>query len=205
MYLVGGFSTSPMLRQRIENQFKDRTKVIMPLVPGGVIVEGAVSFGFHPEIIRSRRSRLTYGCDTCCPFDEEKDRTQKSKRRKLEELDVWILPNRFAIFVMADESVEEDEVVTHIFTPLNKDQSGMSFTFYTAQLKEPRYVDENGVEKIGELMIDLSSTVGSLDRQVEVSMSFGKTEIIVNARDIKTGKTYDTNLQFSATYSAKSN
>ena len=205
MYLVGGFSTSPMLRQRIENQFKDRTKVIMPLVPGGVIVEGAVSFGFHPEIIRSRRSRLTYGCNTCSPFDEEKDRTQKSKRRKLEELDVWILPNRFAIFVMADESVEEDEVVTHIFTPLNKDQSGMSFTFYTAQLKEPRYVDENGVEKIGELMIDLSSTVGSLDRQVEVSMSFGKTEIIVNARDIKTGKTYDTNLQFSATYSAKSN
>ncbi len=205
MYLVGGFSTSPMLRQRINNQFKDRTKIIMPLIPGGVIVEGAVSFGFNPQIIRSRRTRFTYGCDICYPFDEEKDRTQKSKRIKLEELDVWILRNRFHIFVMANESVEEDEVITHTFSPLNKDQRGMSFTFYAAQLKEPRYVDENGVEKIGELIIDLSSTVGSLDRPVEVSMSFGKTEIIVNAKDIKTGKTYDTKLQFSTTYSAESN
>ncbi len=59
------------------------------------------------------------------------------------------------------------------------------------------------MEEIGELDVDISSTVGTRDRPVEVSMNFGKTEIAVTAKDIKTGKTYNTNLRFSSTYSVE--
>jgi molecular chaperone DnaK (HSP70) len=46
IYLVGDFSTSPLLRKRVEDQFGWRVKkVVMPVKPGAAIVEGAVSFG----------------------------------------------------------------------------------------------------------------------------------------------------------------
>ena len=201
MYLVGGFSTSPVLRQRIEQEFGKHIKIVMPSQPGAAIVEGAASFGLDPKRIRSRRSRLTYGCQTCKVFDENRDRDQKSKRKYYEEQGDWYICNRFSGFVLAGESVDVDEVVTHSFFPMTADQKIVGFTFYATRKKNPRYVDESDVEKLGELDVDISSTVGTRDHPVEVSMNFGKTEIVVAARDIKTGKTYNTTLRFSSTYS----
>ena len=60
IFLVGGFSTSPLLRQRIQREFKSRVKkIVMPPRPGVAILKGAASFGVDPTIIRARRSRLT--------------------------------------------------------------------------------------------------------------------------------------------------
>ena len=102
---------------------------------------------------------------------------------------------------MAGESVDVNEKITHSFFPMTKDQSALTFTFFAAQTKNPRYVDELGIEELGSLEVDISSTVGEIDRPVEVSLSFGKTEIAVEAKDIKTGKIYNTKLRFSSTYS----
>ncbi|MDL5052656.1 Hsp70 family protein [Oscillatoria laete-virens NRMC-F 0139] len=201
MYLVGGFSTSPVLRQRIQQEFGKRIKIVMPPQPGAAIVEGAASFGLNPERIRSRRSRLTYGCQTCAVFDENRDRAQKSQRQYFEEQGDWYICNRFSPFVLVGESVDVNEVVTHSFSPMTSDQKGLGLKFYATRKKNPRYVDESDVENLGELDVDISSTLGTRDRHVEVSMNFGKTEIVVTARDIKTGKTYETTLRFSSTYS----
>ncbi|MGB3191407.1 MAG: Hsp70 family protein [Limnoraphis sp.] len=202
MYLVGGFSTSPILRQRIQQEFGDRVKkIVMPPEPGAAVVKGAASFGLNPESIRSRRSRLTYGCQTCVIFDEKRDRHQKSKREYFDEQGDWYICNRFSAFVLAGDSVDIDEVVTHTFYPMTSEQDRLQLKFYATRKKNPRYIDEPDVEEIGELDVDISSTVGTRDRPVEVSMNFGKTEIAVTAKDIKTGKTYNTNLRFSSTYS----
>ena len=201
MYLVGGFSTSPMLRQRIQKEFKDRIQIVMPSMPGAAIVEGAASFGLNPTSIRSRRTRLTYGCQTCMVFDDERDREHLSKREYFDDQQDWYIKNRFSIFVSSGESVDVNEKITHSFFPMTKEQKALKFTFYAAQSKRPRYVDESGVEEIGSLEVDISSTVGEKERPVEVSLSFGKTEIAVEAKDIKTDKTYSTKLRFSSTYS----
>ncbi|MBC6452206.1 MAG: HSP70 family protein [Hormoscilla sp. SP5CHS1] len=203
MYLVGGFSTSPVLRQRIQQEFGDRIKIVMPKQPGAAIVEGAASFGLNPESIRSRSSRLTYGCQVCQVFDENRDRHQKSKRKYYEEQGDWYIGNRFSHFVLAGDSVDVNEVVTHSFYPMRSDQKGLNFTFYATRKKNPRYVDEPDVEELGQLEVDMSSTVGKQidERNVEVSMNFGRIEIAVTARDMKTGQTYNTNLRFSSTYS----
>ena len=84
---------------------------------------------------------------------------------------------------------------------MSADQTSLLLTFHSTRKKNPRYVDESDVEKLGELVIDISRTVGTTDRPVEVSMNFGKTEIAVTAKDKKTGKTYNTTLRFSSTYS----
>ena len=201
IYLVGGFSTSPVLRQRIQQEFGKTVNIVMPPQPGAAIVEGAASFGLDPESIRSRRSRLTYGCQVCKVFDEERDRHQKSQREFFEAKDEWYICNRFKFFVIAGESVDVNEVVTHPFYPIGADQKALSFKFYGTTKKNPRYVDEPDVEELGELNVDISSTVGKEDRPVEVSMNFGKTEIAVIAKDLKTGKTFNTTLRLSSTYS----
>lgn len=201
MYLVGGFSTSPLLRERIQQEFGNQVKIVMPSQPGAAIVEGAASFGLNPESIRSRRSRLTYGCQTCSVFDEVRDRHHKSKRTYYEEQGDWYICNRFSVFVLAGESVDVNEIVTHSFYPMTADQKALGFNFYGTRKKNPRYIDEPDVEELGEINVDISSTVGTRDRPIEVSMKFGKTEIEVTARDVKTGETYNTTLRFSSTYS----
>lgn len=203
MYLVGGFSASPVLRQRIQQEFGSRVKIVMPSAPGAAILLGAVSFGLTPQPIgpRSRRTHLTYGYRTCRPFDENRDRHQKSHRQYFEEEERWYLCNRFYPFVLAGERVDINEVFTQSFFPATPEQKRLSIKLYASREKNPRYVDEPGVEEIGELNIDISSTVGTGDRPVEVSINFAKTEIVFSAKDIKTGKTYNTSCSYSSAYS----
>ena len=201
LYLVGGFSTSPALRQRIEKEFGCLTKVVAPISPGAAILVGAASFGLNPEKIPSRRTRLTYGCDVSRVLDEKRDINQKSKRVYMEEEGEWYINNCFQHFVLVGEKISMNEVFSERFFPMRADQKKLRFKFFATKTKNPRYVDEPDVEEIGELVIDISSTVGISDRPVEVSMNFGKTEIAVTAIDIKTGKTYNTTLRFSSTYS----
>lgn len=204
LYLVGGFSTSPVLRQRIQQEFEGRIKIVTPAQPGAAIVEGAAAFGMNPESIRSRRARLTYGCNTGCVFDEKLDLARKSERKYDDEKKKYYLYNRFSYFMRAGQSVGIDEVITNSFSPSNATQTAVLFTFYATKKKNLRYIDEPGVQKIGEIKVDISSTVGIENRSIKVSMNFGKTEIAVTAKDIQTGEIYKTNLQFDSSYSIES-
>ena len=204
LYLVGGFSTSPVLRQRIQQEFEDRIKIVMPAQPGAAIVEGAAAFGMNPESIRSRRSRLTYGCDVRDVFDEKLDLARKSERTYDREKEKWYMNKRFSSFITAGQSVGIDEVITKSFNAQTAAQTAVAFTFYATKKENLRYIDEPDVKKIGEIEVDISSTVGTENRSIEASMNFGKTEITVTVKDVKTGKKYQTNLQFSSTYSIES-
>jgi molecular chaperone DnaK (HSP70) len=204
LYLVGGFSTSPVLRQRIQQEFKDRIKIVMPAQPGAAIVEGAAAFGMNPESIRSRRSRLTYGCDIRAVFDEKLDLARKSDRKYDDEKREYYMNNRFYSFITAGQSVGIDEVITNSFSPPTAATTVVTFTFYATKKEKLRYIDEPGVQKIGEIKVDISSTVGTENRSIEASMNFGKTEIAITVKEVKTGKEYKTNLQFSSSYSIES-
>ncbi|MEI6380221.1 MAG: Hsp70 family protein [Cyanobacteriota bacterium ELA615] len=198
IYLVGGFSSSPVLRRRMLDEFADMAQIIMPPLPGSAIVEGAVSFGLNPASIRSRRSRLTYGCNVSRPFEENLDQQKIESSFELENRRYMF--NRFCSFVKAGESIEIDQVIKHTFVPTSNEQDSLNFFFFATKKDNPRYVDEPEVEELGELEVDISSTVGKKNRQIEVSMNFGKTEIAVIARDLQTDKLYKTKLRFSATY-----
>ncbi|OKH41616.1 chaperone protein [Calothrix sp. HK-06] len=199
IYLVGGFSKSPLLRQLIKDKFDKRVKkIVMPTEPGAAIVEGAVSFGIDPRI-RTRRSRLTYGCCTCVEFNPDLD--PKSKRFYSEDHQEWYCNDRFSPFVLAGDSIANDEAVIHSFFPMERNQTQLGFRFYATKKQRVRYTDESGVEQIGELTVEMPNTSGGLNREVEVGMYFGKTEIKIEAKDKTSGKQYSTKLRFSSTYS----
>lgn len=200
IYLVGGFSRSPVLRQRIQEKFGTKVqKIVMPSEPGEAIVQGSVFCGLNPEMIRTRCSRLTYGCKSRAPFNFDKD--PENKKSKDIKGGSWYCTDRFSIFVLAGYSVGVDKKVMHRFLPTEHNQTKFKLEFYATKKQEVRYTDEDGVEKIGELTVEMPDTTGGLNREVEVTMYFGKTEIKVEANDKTSGKKYNTSLSFSSTYS----
>ena len=197
MYLVGDFSTSPMLRQRIHEEFKDRIQIVMPALPSAAIVEGAVSFGLTPTIIRSRRTSLTYGIQVCQPFDDEHDRKFRSQRKYFEDKEDWYICNRFCTIVLAGEIVDVDTTImaTIPLLSLLQDKQTPSIKIFATESKNPRYVDEIGVIEVGNLAFEISS-IGKISEQVvEISMKFGR-EIEFKLKNLQTDKTFSTTLNY---------
>jgi len=199
MFLVGGFSNSPLLLERIREQFAKRVnKIIRPEIPSAAIVEGAASFGRNPFVIRARRTRLTYGIDSAMPFESNFDLESKKYWHKYREK--YYCKARFSIFVTAGESIGTDEEYTRIYNPSEPNQTSMDITFYSTPKKKVRYIDESHVTELRKVTIDMPDTIGGLDRKVKVTMYFGRTEVECVAKDLTSGKEVKTQLDFTYTY-----
>ena len=72
LFLVGGFAESPLLRRRIEDEYGTRLRVIVPPSPGIVVMNGAVQFGFDPNVITERIMPQTIGIECAVLWDETK-------------------------------------------------------------------------------------------------------------------------------------
>jgi hypothetical protein len=108
------------------------------------------------------------------------------------------------MFVLAGESVKVDEKVLDTFYPGSPDQTKVLLTFYATRKNNPqdiRYVDQPHFVKLGEMEVEMPDTTGGLNREIEVAMYFGKTEIKVSAKDKTSGNQCFTTLLFSSTYS----
>lgn len=199
IFLVGGFSTSPLLRQQIQQKFGTQVKkIVMPPYPGAAIVEGAVSFGLNPSVIRARRSRMTYGVRTSREF---KPGDKQDKKFRSQSTGKLLCRDVFDIFVIAGESIGNNEPFTSTYTPVGNDQTQVNIEFHATKNKQVTYTDEDSVEPLGKLTVEMPDTRGGVNRKVEVIMYFGKTEIKVEAKDCTSGKQYNTTLRFSSTYS----
>ncbi len=201
LYLVGGFATSPVLRRRIRGEVESVVgKVVVPPLPGAAVVEGAVAFGLDPSLIRARRSRLTYGCGCEMPYEPGKD--HEIRKVYAQELEEWFCDDRFRVYVQAGDVVEVDQCVRRTFSPVEEDQTEIVLDFFVTRKRDVRYIDEDGVWKIGSCQVEMADTRGGLDREVEVSMYFGKTEIEVKAVELETGKEHLTTLDFSPSFAS---
>lgn len=196
IYLVGGFSTSPLLEQYIREQFGEKTQVIKPSNPSAAILFGAILYAFSPEEI-IRRTRLTYGCQITTTF--QSGIHKENKKRWYEDLKRYLCEDIFDIFIKAGDIVDINARITNEYTPLACDQNVMSLKLLATKKQNVLYSDEDGVIELGELRIERSDTTSGLDWTVEVTMYFGRTEIQVEAKDIKTGNQQKTTLHFSST------
>ena len=62
------------------------------------------------------------------------------------------------------------------------------------------HTDEPGMEKLGCLKLDFGEEVEA-GRPLTVDMFFGKTTLVVKAKDDSSGNTVDTSLEFQAVHS----
>ena len=181
IFMVGGFSESPFLKSEIKKRFeKDGLAVLVPRRPQVSVVRGACLFGLDPHSITSRIAKKTYGINTLTTFDPEKH--PETKRVTIEGED--FCEDVFDAFVRSGDSVGAEEVHTKTYCPVRSRQTVMRIIFYCTESRDVDFVDEETVEKLGELTIDIGRTFQSVeDKTVKVTLRFGHTHIYATANN----------------------
>ncbi|KAM9471673.1 heat shock 70 kDa protein 12A-like [Salvelinus alpinus] len=191
--LVGGYASCNILRSHIQQQFSGQCKVLFPTDPQEVIIKGAVLFGKNPKVVSSRVSALTYGISVGERFDELKHKAEK-KFTTHEGIKYCI--DVFNKLVQEGESVGCDEVRQHTFTPISSDQTEISFSFFSTERLNAKYVDEWGMEQIGSFTVHSPDTTKGLDRSIRLEIKFGFTEMQATATDMESKETQSIRLDF---------
>ncbi|XP_022801917.1 heat shock 70 kDa protein 12A-like isoform X1 [Stylophora pistillata] len=192
MLLVGGFAESPILQQKIMEKFNCRCRVIVPRDAAKAVVQGAVMFGQLPDRISQRVMSTTYGCACCRDFIQGIHPNEK----KFIADGVEKCRDLFACFVKEDEEVKLGQRIRQVFHPVYANQTEVPFGFYTSSNADAQFVTEPGLTKIGNLVVHSPVTRGGRDRDIEVSLYFGGTEITATALDVSSGNVKQTTLDF---------
>ena len=179
--LVGGFGECLVLQDVLKKEFDSKVKVICPAEASQCVLKGAVLYGHSPSDIAERMARKTYGTDILKTFDPDIHDPNKTVTKD----GVKKASPLFKVFVTKGDKIKTGETKSFIFTPASASQTNAGSTIYQTDKKEPMYTDEDGVEKCGEVEIQLPGT-GS-DREIEYQLTFGGTELEVQARDLRQG------------------
>lgn len=182
--LVGGYAESQILRQHVIDQFGDQCKVLCPCRPQEAVVKGAVEFGRNPAVVASRKSAFTYGFADSEKFDPSKHKKEKKSVVQGEEF----CGDIFRKLVEEGEDVAWDETRELIFNVLEAKEyhTHVRIRFYRTQRRNPLYVDEEGVEEVGSLIVRMPTTRGR-KHEVKLNITFGSTEITVTGTGLVYG------------------
>lgn len=186
--MVGGFSECRIVQAAVRDAFPTK-RVVVPEDAGISVLKGAVLYGHNPEFIASRVLKYSYGTNIYVDFDpqfhEEARKEVLQGEEKCEVFDFIIHQNTQAVI--------GSEVQRSYFT-LFPFQTAMPITLYISNKENPVYVDEDGCSKFGEIVVDIPNP-SEEKRMVTVTFNFSKTEIIVNAREMKFGAHCKTQLK----------
>eukprot|EP00058_Branchiostoma_floridae_P006841 XP_002592329.1 hypothetical protein BRAFLDRAFT_240123 [Branchiostoma floridae] len=188
VFLVGGFSESPLLQADFRKRFSNRVRVLVPNDASLAVVKGAVKFGHTPNLISERISPRTYGIKCASSYDSDLHKGGKVVHGRC--------MNAFHTFVEAGEPVLVGTGKKHIFYALYPDQTQAGIKVYGSYDKEVHLTSAPGVQKLGVTTLDMPDTTGGTDRQLEVTFLFGDTEIDVKAVDLTTRSKANVEINF---------
>ena len=188
LFIVGGFAKCKILHQRLEKEFP-ALQLVIPEDPGFAIILGAVLYGPLLKAIASRTSHATYGIRSCRPFHAGDDPKKKYKSKKYK---ADYCHDIFSVFVTKEEELNPSAPYTRTFTPMELDQTALQLVIYATDAKNPKYVTDDGCNKIAQFSVSINSlphgaTAADDNRSVTVKMDFSGPEIFVSAID-NTGK-----------------
>ena len=179
--LVGGFGECLYLQLQLKKSLKDKIQLLIPSEASHCVQKGAVLLGYHPVYIIERVSRKTYGIAICVPYNPS---IHDSYRITIVDNEARV-NSVFSKFVTKGQHIKPSETVVRSFLPVTAQTQATEITIYETDDLDPKYTDDPGVNKVGEMKIALPGYGG--DRKIECSMMFGSTEIEVEARDPRPG------------------
>ena len=190
--LVGGFSESKLLQERIQRHFPS-IAVRTPYEPSTAVVKGAVDFGHCPEKIRFRMSPYTYGVNMMIPFRHGIHPERKLFVYKGTEY----CEDVFSVHVKIDQLVETGTPISDkIYEPFYPEQSVIYFDVVTSTSRNPVFVTDADSKKIGSFEVNLPFCEFKRTKEVNVKLVFSGTELKVEARDNITNQLYTTSFSF---------
>lgn len=190
LFLVGGFSESPLLQRRLIEEFGARFTVLVPEEPSLAVVRGAVRFGHYPEAISARVAPCTYGFKRCPVFELG---VHDSRRRVVVD-GVARCSGVFHRLVCRGEELPRDTCHHHTVRPVSGEQTTATIMLLSAPAADVCYVDEEGVQELGQLQVKWPGR--GMDRELTIDISFGDTEIYVKATTSPLGHSVATSLDF---------
>lgn len=202
LFLVGGFAESRYLQAEIKTFFNQEaigpTRLVIPIDPGRAILGGAVAYGLNPALIRTRRSRYTYGIGVSLQYDELLD---KGRPSFTDDENIKRCGNRFCVYVRRGESIPVDHEVTIPIFPVHPSHDRMEFEAYRTRSANPRYYDESGVTTLNK-KVSVALPMGKTkhERRGEVTMRFGGTEVSIVLVQPTTGERVEATFDLASCY-----
>ena len=197
IFVVGGFGESKALQKRIKEEFelKIKKKVFIPLNSSQAIVSGAAMMGIN-DVISIRKMRRGYGVKATTEFNSLKHKIEKKVLKAGKEY----CSDIFDIFVEKEEEVEISKIIKREYGVIHKDQKSMKLEVFCSGIIGKKYIDDSGVGKMGEIIVDLSDTTNGLNRKVEVEFKFGKSTFEFIATNLQDSTKYKADLKFDGKF-----
>ncbi|CAG8562725.1 11856_t:CDS:2 [Funneliformis caledonium] len=184
MFIVGGFSESKYLQMRVRQEFKELVPaIIVPKQPIAAIVRGACDYGLKMSTIVDRTLKHTYGIRALRDFkdgDPESQIYDKKNTYTFEQL------------VSRGTKVDVDQEFSSIYHPRFANLKLLEFKIYITTELNAEFCDEPGMKCHGTLTIDLPDVHLGKNRMVQLSLIFGKMELVAKAKNLQNGKIYET-------------
>jgi len=193
LFLVGGFSESPLLQARIKEEFKRRYNILIPHDAQTAVVKGAVMFGKRPYIVVERCLAETYG--TGCYQDFIPGFHEMEKLEFID--DKPKCKDVFSVLAREDEIVKIGQCKTSSsFHPITPRQTKVRFNFFTSTNPDVRYTTDAGVRQLpGYILLRSPDTSKGTKREIKLQLYFN-TEIKVVGVDVETGNEASTYIDF---------
>ncbi|KAL3857036.1 hypothetical protein ACJMK2_011736 [Sinanodonta woodiana] len=191
--LVGGLAESHIVQTKIKEALPDR-HILVPSKPFVAVLNGAVLYGQKPDIFESRISRFTYGIDTHIQFDPKKHPPEKKKEDNAGN--IWC-KDVFDIHVKRNQTVSlNEEQLPIVYEPFEGNQTSIVFDIYQTESLNPVYVTDEGCKKIGSLVVEMPDVTKGREKNAQITMIYGDTELGVKGIDVTTGKEFKTTIVY---------
>lgn len=193
LFMVGGFAESVFLQESIKRAFGSRCTILIPNSANIAVVQGATMFGQKPTIVNSRIMATTYGFEMYEDFNPKVHRLDKKEviEGKVKCKDC------FKVVVKENEAVKVGEKKCFLQHPIHSKQKKMAVEFFTSTDPKVKYISDPTVGPcIGKMTVSSPDTSKGKDRELEVSVYFGETEIKATAVDKTSGNTATAYLDF---------
>ena len=190
--MIGGFSNSPVLLEEIKSVVGD-TSIFAPEEAELAVVKGAVLFGWTPSAITTRRSKYSYGIENTPKF---KVGIHLPPKKITDDDGIDRCKNIFDTLVAEMQEVEIGKVVRQTRNPIRYNQKKIRLKVYYSAHKGVRYTDERGCMYLGDILVPMPDVTGDKSRKVDVLVTFGETELHVDAQDRTSGKKMNASFDF---------
>ena len=192
MFLVGGFSKSPLLQAAIKERFKDKFKILIPHDAETVVAKGAVMFGRRPHVVLERCLSETYGTRSYADFVDGFHKEEKVEiiegKRKCKDV--------FSVLARENEKVKMGQCKSSTFCPVRENQTEVGFAFFISSNPDVYYTTDAGVRKLpGRILVKSPDTSKGTKREIKLEVYFN-TEIKVIGIDVETGNEETTYIDF---------
>ncbi|ETO36912.1 hypothetical protein RFI_00149 [Reticulomyxa filosa] len=179
--LVGGFSQSPYLQQRMRDEFRKDYELVIPQRPILSVVRGAAVLDKIASFVIKRKVQKTYGIYCGWPLELAKLHPNITKEYLDANTYVCDIDNQsyvrgcFSVIVNKGDDVSMNEKFTVDLTQNSKKQRQFTTTFFWSDDIDPGIINENNI--LGKIVVPYPKGFDAINDGIFVNFYFGNTVI----------------------------